>query len=68
VNATKPVRDVCPCDCQYLRANFRHASIASVPLLQKNARSRPVSADSRAASSPCSGWKYRFDVWSSVAA
>ncbi len=42
--------------------------MASVPLLQKNARSSPVSALSRAASSPCSGWKYRFDVWISCVA
>ena len=32
-----------PCVCQKRRANFRHASTASAPLLQKNARGRPDS-------------------------
>ena len=35
-----------PCACQKRRANFRHASTASAPLLQKNARGRPESAES----------------------
>ena len=64
-NATNCVRGV-PCACQKRRENFRHASTASAPLLQKNARGSPESSDRRAASSDCSGWWNRFDVCSSV--
>ena len=40
------------------RANFRADSTASVPLLQKNTRSRPgVLAISRCASRPAIGWQ-----------
>ena len=53
---TKCVRCVSPFENQYRRANFRHASTASVPLLQKNVRCNPDNAASRAASCPCSGW------------
>ena len=38
--------------CQYRRANFRQASTASVPLLQKNARGRPDRPASSSASWP----------------
>ena len=37
-SATKAVRLVTPCVCQYRRANLRQASLASVPLLQKKVR------------------------------
>ena len=65
MKATNFVRGV-PCVCQKRRANFRHASTASAPLLQKNARGSPESSDRRVASSACSGWWNRFDVCSSV--
>ena len=48
-SATTCVRGA-PCGDQYRRANFRQASTASVPLLQKNARGSPDSAASLAAS------------------
>ena len=54
--ATNRVRCRSPFENQYRRANFRHASTASVPLLQKNVRCSPESAARRAASCPCSGW------------
>ena len=42
--ATNRVRPRTPCVNQKRRANFRHASMASVPLLQKNARCSPEKA------------------------
>src|SRR5687767_3560255 len=54
-SATYCVRCFTPFEYQNRRANFRHASTASVPLLQKNVRCNPESADNFAASLPCSG-------------
>ena len=45
------------------RASLIAASLASVPLLQKNARSRPERSTSRRAASTCSGIWYRFETW-----
>ena len=47
----------------WARASFRAASQASVPLLQRKTRSRPLISVRRSASSAVCSWKKRFEVW-----
>ena len=47
----------------WARASLSAASQASVPLLQKKTRSRPLISVRRRASSAVCSWKKRFEVW-----
>ena len=65
---TSPTRSVWPSSWQWRRASLMSASLASVPVLQKYTRSKPVRRTSSPASSTARSVKKRLDVWISVAA